>query len=190
MCNCLFVEYRCSCSKPNCSHLNPKHKDYHAAKALFQIDHFKWHHCTKYLASVRVSVSSDKDSVTNQDHSALKEKEKNKRKTFKSYFTKTSKTNGANDRNSVNYQAIDENGDAVSFWSDASEAGSKEALVEVTDSSIVKQPAAHFPVRKSGDPRHGGEMPECESISYEGWCIERRKCRGCEDYWKIRDKEA
>lgn len=190
MCNCLFVEYRCSCSKPDCPHLKPKHKNYHAAKALFQIDHFRWNHCTRYLASVGIPVSNDKDSVNSQDHSTLKEKEKSKRKTLKSYFTKPSKKD-RNDGSSVNYKSIDENGEAVSFWSDGSDTASKEALVELNDqSSIVKQPAAHFPVKKSGDPRHGGEMPECESISYEGWCIERRNCRGCEDYWKRRDKDA
>lgn len=188
MCNCLFVEYRCSCSKPECAHLKRKHANYHGEKALFQIDHFKWNYCTKYLASVGVPVPSDADSAI--DPGLATPKDKNKKKSLKSYFTKPSKKSERNSRGSVNYKAIDENGDAVSFWSDASDAGSKETLTEVTDSNMAKQPSIHFPVKKSGDPRHGGEMPECESISYEGWCIERRVCRRCEDYWLERDSDV
>lgn len=40
-----------------------------------------------------------------------------------------------------------------------------------------------LPVRVSEDARHGGRIPGCEAISYEGWRVQSRSCRWCEDYW-------
>lgn len=205
MCHCRFVEYRCTCTKPDCPHLKPKHPLYHADKSLFQIDHFEWQHCTRYLACVGLSsVSSpDKDSsFASNDQSGLSiRRDKSKRKSLKSYLSFTSKASSRNsssgtvinsNRTSVNYQAINADGEALSFWSETSLDLECGTVTERPDSSSVmstiKQPSGvHLPVRKSRDPRHGSEMPECESISYEGWCIERRECRGCEDYWKRRE---
>lgn len=108
---------------------------------------------------------------------------------LKRFFSTSSKAEEKRDssssKGSTNYKSVDKDGQAVSFWSDLSTVASKESVVEVRVSAGGKQ-SVQFPVRLSMDARHGGEMPECESISYEGWCIDRRSCRGCEDYWKGR----
>lgn len=183
MCQCLFVEYSCTCSKANCPHHNPRAEQYHASKALFQIDHYKWRHCDSYLASSITSFLSGNDSSLDQGPSSSAKK--SARQSIKRFFSSSSKANRKSDTNpasTTDYKSIDENGEGVSSWSDWSAEGSKESVVEVVDRS-KEQAAQQLPVKESMDPRHGGAIPECESISYERWCIERRSCRLCEEYW-------
>lgn len=195
MCKCLFIEYSCSCREPECPHHSSQHLHYHKHNALFQIDHFKWRYCPRYLALVGILAPSTDESVfsaTALDKGPTPENKKTMR-SLKDLLTgrlKSQKEAEENNKNTDSKATVgssrkmetsnNEQAEPVSWWSNSTADESGDQSMEKMGSGGSAVP---FPVQPSEDPRHGGEIPECESISYEGWRISRRKCRWCEDYW-------
>lgn len=158
MCKCLFVEYTCSC-KPDCPHDDPQHRAYHGPDHAFQIDHFRWKHCTSFLLHSGAAVSHSEKVMChnlNLDEPQTVVQMASPSLARDSFFEEPSKA--APDRS------------VTSLWRRNSPATAHTVVMEL-------------PAKISGDPRHGGKRPACEKIEYEGWRIQSRSCPWCVDYW-------
>lgn len=143
-----------------CVHCDVHHPLHHGPDFIWQTDHFKWTYCVDYLIANGVALPAagggdDAEfDVLGIDDLAKKE---------------TKPTRG-----------LDLLKRLVFLWRGRSRASRDDdaAAAAAAAGSLVLQ----LPVKPSNDPRHGGRIPVCDNISYDGWMI-RRSCRGCEDYW-------
>lgn len=162
MCKCLFVEYTCCC-KSGCPHDNPQHQAYHGADHIFQTDHFKWNHCTTFLVHAGITFSNSDESM----HNILSLDEQ-------PTAAKTASLTCSLRKDSVDEpRKASPDGSPTSFFSQGYN----------NSSTTTRTAVLQMPSRVSGDPRHGGKIPGCGKIEYEGWRIQSRCCRWCEDYW-------
>lgn len=199
MCKCRYAEFVCACNKDDCPHNNPIHLQHHTSQDIWQVDHFGW----KYCPAVLPDLPSPSNLVPPQTNTgslkrALSMTTKMQHGKAKQLFLQTLKlcsdrheTEGTVFcRRSTDQQPHAEEAKSPSPPRPPRPVEDVELRSILSGTSKVDhrrfvtrdRRALAVSISASDDPRHGGGIPDCGAIMYEGFRI-KWVCGFCEDYW-------